>query len=135
MTTMKTARGFTLIELMVVVAIMAIISTIAYGSYQDSIRKAKRAEAKTALMELGQKMERCYTANGAYDTACSVHDGTSLATTTTEKLNYTLSIPVLTATTFTVTATATFDDPKCASFSLTHTGVKSATGTDSAKCW
>jgi type IV pilus assembly protein PilE len=132
-------RGFTLMELMAVLAIMAIISSIAYGSYQNSIRKTKRAEAKTALLELSQRLERCYTANGAYDGAscASIHDGTNLvaAVATTEKGNYGIAISNLAASTFTLTATANFTDPDCATFTVTHTGAKTATGTNSTKCW
>jgi len=129
-------RGFTLIELMIVLAVISIISSIAYGSYQNSVRKAKRAEAKTALMELAQRMERCYTANGNYSNACSVHDGADLKTDlqTTEKGNYTLAFTAApTASTFSITATPTFDDPGCTSFTITDTGAKTATGTDT--CW
>lgn len=136
---MKQQSGFTLIELMIVVAILGIISTIAYGSYQDSVRKTKRAEAKTALMDLGQKMERCYTANGNYDTACTAHNGATLIDTLSEHGHYDLAIPTLDATTFTVTATANFADPRCDIFSVTHTGAKTSVddaGNDStAACW
>jgi len=137
---MKRQSGFTLIELMIVVGIIAILSTIAFGSYQDSVRKSKRAEAKTTLMDVAQRLERCYTANGNYDTACSVHDGTDLVPpfTTTEHTYYNLAIPTLTATTFTLTATATFPDPQCDVFSITHTGFKASlddTATASTGCW
>lgn len=135
-TMIKTTRGFTLIELMIVVAIMGIISMIAYGSYQGSVTKAKRAEAKTTLLELAQKMERCYTANGVYnDATCSVHDGSDLDTTTTEKGHYTLAINPLDATTFTLTATPVLADAECTSFSVNHLGVKTATGTKGNACW
>ncbi len=59
--------GFTLIELMIVVAIIGIIAAVAYPSYQEYVRNAKRADAETALMELAHFMERYYTANGRYD--------------------------------------------------------------------
>lgn len=131
-------QGFTLIELMIVVAIIGIIGSIAYSSYQDSVRKTKRAEAKTTLLELAQRLERCYTANGAYDTACSVHDGTDLVTVVTEHGHYDLAIPTLTATAFTVTATTTFDDPQCDVLTVTNTGSKTAVddgGNPSTVCW
>lgn len=62
----KASFGFTLIELMIVVAIIGIIAAIAYPNYQEYVRNAKRADAETALMELAHFMERYYTANGRY---------------------------------------------------------------------
>lgn len=59
--------GFTLIELMIVVAIVAILAAIAYPSYQDSVRKSRRADAKAVLLEAAQWMERFYTENNRYD--------------------------------------------------------------------
>lgn len=60
-------RGFTLIELMIVVAVVAILAAIAYPSYQDSVRKSRRADAKAVLLEAAQWMERFYTENNRYD--------------------------------------------------------------------
>ena len=62
-----TARsGFTLIELMITVAIVAILAAIAYPSYQDSVRKGKRAEGRTALIDFLQQQERYLSQTGAY---------------------------------------------------------------------
>ena len=66
---MKAAKGFTLIEIMIVVAIVAILAAIAYPSYQESIRKSRRSDAQAALQGLAQAMERFYTSNGTYDGA------------------------------------------------------------------
>ncbi|MEM7402269.1 MAG: type IV pilin protein [Pseudomonadota bacterium] len=63
---MSNIRGMTLIELMVVVVVVAIISSIAYPAYQDQIRKTRRADAKSALMDAAAKMERHYTQFGRY---------------------------------------------------------------------
>lgn len=60
-------RGFTLIELMITVAIMAILAAIAYPSYIDSVRKARKADAQAQMMELASFMERFYTENNRYN--------------------------------------------------------------------
>ena len=59
-------KGFTLIELMIVVAIVAILASIAYPAYTESIRKGKRAQARTALAELLQQQERYMTQRNCY---------------------------------------------------------------------
>ncbi len=64
--TALSARGFTLVELMIVVAIAAILAAIAYPSYQDSIRKSRRTEAKTALENVAAEQEKYYYRNNAY---------------------------------------------------------------------
>lgn len=57
---MRAQRGFTLIELMIVVVIIAVIAAFAIPSYQDSIRKSKRADAKTAISQAAARMEQFY---------------------------------------------------------------------------
>ena len=59
-------HGFTLIELMIVVAIIGILASIAYPSYRDSVLKGRRAEARTAIAELMQQQERYMTQNNTY---------------------------------------------------------------------
>jgi type IV pilus assembly protein PilE len=59
-------RGFTLIELMIVVAIVAILAMVAFPSYMESMRKSRRAEAKTALLDLAARQERYFTTHNAY---------------------------------------------------------------------
>ncbi|MGX2042140.1 type IV pilin protein [Methylocaldum sp. MU1018] len=59
-------RGFTLIELMIAVAVVGIVSAIAYPSYRDQVQKSRRSEAKSALLENVQFLERNFTANNCY---------------------------------------------------------------------
>ena len=59
--------GFTLIEIMITVAIIGILAAIAYPSYQDQVRKARRADAQGDLLELTSFMERFYSQNDRYD--------------------------------------------------------------------
>jgi len=61
-------RGFTLIELMIVVVIIAVLAMIAYPSYQEQVRKSRRNQAKADLMELTQALERKFTADRDYST-------------------------------------------------------------------
>ncbi|HRY15792.1 MAG TPA: type IV pilin protein [Candidatus Competibacteraceae bacterium] len=63
----KILKGFTLIELMIALAIMAIVAAIAYPSYQNSVRKSRRADARAVLLQAAQFMERFYTQNFRYD--------------------------------------------------------------------
>ncbi|SHG20370.1 type IV pilus assembly protein PilE [Microbulbifer donghaiensis] len=68
---MKQQRGFTLIELMIVVAIVAILAAVAWPSYQNHIRATNRADAQGALLGLAQAMERHFTQNGTYEEAAA----------------------------------------------------------------
>ncbi|HJT97123.1 MAG TPA: type IV pilin protein [Rhodanobacteraceae bacterium] len=63
---MSKHRGFTLIELMIVVVIVAILAAIAYPSYQEQIRKTRRGQAKADLMEITQALERKFTVDRDY---------------------------------------------------------------------
>jgi type IV pilus assembly protein PilE len=139
--------GFTLIELMIVVAIVAILTAVALPSFQDQVRRSQRAEGKVALMRAAQLLERNYTANNTYvvDLAplyglaagAAVFSGENPAAG-----NYTIAASNLPcgdiALCFTLTATRNgINDPACGDLTLTSTGVRGrVNGTDTAdRCW
>ena len=135
--------GFTLIELMIVVAVVAILAAIVLPSYQDSVRKARRTDARGALTTVAQLMERYYTQTNTYATvtlgAC---DGSTVGTipyrACSENGHYTLTLPAanLTTSTFTITATPTTAQAadSCGTYTLTQAGVRGST-LPVAQCW
>src|SRR6476661_2966692 len=147
----KAADGFTLIEVMVVVAILGILAGIAYPSYQEAVRKAKRAEGRAALMQLMKQQERYYSKNNGYIEFSSAagnanqklfkwFSGDSAAASAYEidavacDGETIRDCVLLTATPGTSKVNASFTDPACGKLMLTSTGVKSASGT-SKDCW
>lgn len=73
---MKNNKGITLLELVIAVAIVAILSSIAWPNYQNYVTNARRTAAASCLMEMGQYMERFYTINMSYE---STSDGQSVS--------------------------------------------------------
>ncbi|KAA8704257.1 type IV pilin protein [Pseudomonas cannabina] len=127
------SRGFTLIELMIVVAIVGILAAVAYPSYTEYVKRTQRSAIASLLSEQTQALERFYSQNGGY----AAYKGVAAGNT------YYKITPALNATDFTLTA-----DPiagtmmagdKCGSFVITSTGARTNTGTTggvTAKdCW
>ena len=145
-------KGFTLIELMVAVAIVAILASVALPSYTSYIARAKRADARTQLVQAAQFMQRFYTANDQYQYDRSAVDVSDRILQTGLKQSpadgtalYTLAV-VADATTYTLTmspvAGLSMAGDDCGSFRLTSTGVRSVVvggvtniATLRDKCW
>jgi type IV pilus assembly protein PilE len=133
-------RGFTLIELMIVVSIIAALSALAFPSYDEYLRRGRRAEAQSQLMQAAQFLERFYTTNGKYTAAVLP---TALTTSPPGSANpeYNVTVSNLAAGTYTVTATGATGTPmaadQCGAFVVDQTGARSLVGATYGvdKCW
>ncbi len=143
----KKASGFTLIELMIVVAIVGILSSIAYPSYTKYVQKSKRTEAMVALMQAAQLQEKFFSQNLRYAPSQSVlgvsattengfyaititgrksgstTDGSCDNTTANACISYTLKATAL---------ASQLQDTDCREFTLKNTGEKKSKGVDSS---
>lgn len=132
-------RGYSMIELMIVLAILSIIIAFAYPSYRDHVIKAHRAEGMGELLDLADRLERFYSDQSTYAGATLGSATTDLRPVATENSMYNLAITLQNAISFTVTATpqgTQTDDTKCGTFTLTSLGGKSTSGTlPDKKCW
>ena len=147
-----TQRGFTLIEIMVVVAIVLTLSAIAMPSYTEHVKRSKRAEAKAQLLETAQFMQRFYSQNDSYaqtraGLAVAIPDALARVprTTAAGSQNYTISLgaPAATVATFVIQAVpragGNMASDKCGSFTLNQAGQRGVTGNAAGNtadsCW
>jgi len=134
-------RGFTLIEVMIVVAIIAVLAAIAVPNYSEQVRKSRRADAKVALAQTAQRLERCFVDNNTF-----VHHATDAPSCpqshATNDGYYTITV-VATATTYSVTAQPTSKgsqdaDTQCYQMTMASDGSKISkdkAGTFNDYCW
>lgn len=134
----KQTHGFTLIEAMIVVAVIGILAAVAYPSYTEYVARGRRAQAQTALLEAAQFMQRFYASNGRYDK--DVNDSpialeNSLArvpreTGTTQTYAISLDTTKLAANKFTLQAQrmGAMANDKCGTFTIDEIGLKGLSG-------
>ena len=141
-------RGFSLIELMIVVAIVAIISAFAYPSYQRYVIKAKRSVAQNALLQVADRQQQFFMDNKRFAADITnlgfpaspyvVDDNGTPTVASDGDAVYSLSLSNVTATTWTATAAPLNGqlsrDTYCGSLTITQTGAKGKSGT-SDECW
>jgi type IV pilus assembly protein PilE len=141
---MKTKKqaGFTLIELMIAVAVVAILSAVALPSYNSYVLRTNRAAATSCMAELGQFMERVYVGNLRYDqNNGSATTLPSLQCSTSLSARYTFAFASGSPTTTAYTLTAAprgsqASDTACGTLSLTQAGTKGISGSSTvASCW
>ena len=129
------AWGFTLIELMIVVAIIGILAAVALPSYRESVRRGDRASARAAMLEAQQFMERFYATNDKYTSAVLPN---RLLAVPAESVKYNLTV-TSTVNTYTVTAAPVSTDAKCGDLKLNNLGQRWALGTTAtatvSTCW
>ncbi|KZN18110.1 MULTISPECIES: type IV pilin protein [Pseudomonas] len=129
----RSNRGFTLIEIMIVIAIIGIVITIGYPSLTEYVKKGRRTEVAGLLSEQAQILERFYSKNNVYTNATGLSAGNDFYTIT----------PTLTDQTFLLTATrkagSSMASDKCGNFTLTNTGVRgmvnATSGLTTKDCW
>jgi type IV pilus assembly protein PilE len=139
-------QGFTLIELMIVVAIVAIIAAIAIPSYNSSVIKSKRAIGKAELLEVLARQEQHFVNNKAYATTLTALGYGANPYLIDDQGDETAADPIYqialapggSTTTFTLQAipqNSQASDTQCGTLQISNTGLKSATGTSPTLCW
>jgi type IV pilus assembly protein PilE len=127
-------EGFSLIELMIVVVIVAILSYVAVANYGDNALRSKRTDARNTLLTTSASLEKCKTIYGAYNNAsCSIQGGDTI--TSPEGL-YTITVTVSSATNFSLSAAPitgeSQENDACQTITLNYLGVQGGTTAD---CW
>ena len=131
-------HGFTLVELLIVMAIVGILAAVAYPSYAAYVLKSRRSDGLTALSQNQVILERCYAQNLSYNGACAALPAFPLAS---PKGYYSVALSNNTATTYTLTATTTgtqVADTICATMIVDQANQKTAKdtgGVQQAVCW
>lgn len=136
-------RGVTLVEMLIVVAIIGLLAAIAYPTYSQHVQKTRRGDLKTELYAVAQQLERCFSQFGAYNAAgCSRLNNSGRVNFTSEDGNYKITSPRMNASEYRLRAiakNAQLKDESCRKLFLDSTGrtwSKDKDNSDStAECW
>lgn len=120
-----TGRGFTLIELMITVAVVAILAAVAFPSYQQYVIRGKRAAAQSEMMDIANRQQQFLLANRSYASKATLEaSGYALPTEVSANYTYDITIGAGATPSFTITFTATGSQASDGPLSLTSAGVK-----------
>jgi type IV pilus assembly protein PilE len=141
---MQRMRGVTLMELLVVIAVLGTLAAIAIPSYRQYLIRSQRSEAKIALLQLQTAEEKFYLQNNTYTNSVTGGPGVGLGmSATSETRKYDIAITTFPADGQSYVATASprvgggqTDDLKCANFTINERGTRGVSGTTAVEtCW
>ena len=144
----RAARGFTLVELMIVIMIVALLAAVGYPSYGAFITKSRRQAARNVIYQIADRQEQFFLDNKVYATDLSsmgfaantigVDEDGQITDSGDVDRSYVVDLSAATATTYTVRAAPQLvqatNDTDCMTLTLTHTGVRAQSGA-SDNCW
>jgi type IV pilus assembly protein PilE len=135
------SRGFTLMELMITMVLIAVLTVIAVASYTHQVTKSRRADAKTALLDLAAREERYFTTNNTYTNVAANLGYAALPTSIpgTGTATYTINVTAANATSFSAQATrsAVQATDECGDYTIDDRGTQNNIGNiiTVANCW